>query len=48
MGFGFAKSFIIFLVLAGILSWITKNILNGVVLLGFYAVFKITWTILTK
>lgn len=48
MGLKFAVSFVIFLVLAGILSWVTKNILNGVVLIGLYIVIKIIWNFLTK
>jgi len=48
MGFGFAVSFIIFLIIAGVLSYLTNNIWNGVVLIGIYAVVKIIWNILTK
>ena len=48
MGFGFAISFIIFIGLAVALSWYTKNPLNGVVLIGIYAVVRIIWNVLTK
>ena len=48
MGFGFAISFIIFIGLAVALSWYTKNPLNGVVLIGIYAVVRIIWNLLTK
>lgn len=48
MGFGFAKSFIIFLILAVGLAYWSKNILAGVILIGLYAAFKIIWKILTK
>lgn len=48
MGFGFAVSFVIFLIIAGILSYATGNIWNGVVLIGIYAVVKMVWNILTK
>lgn len=48
MGLKFAVSFVIFLVLAGLLAWLTKNILNGIVLIGIYAIVKIVWNILTK
>lgn len=48
MGLGFAVSFVIFLVLAIILAWLTKNILNGIVLILIYAVVKILWNVLTK
>jgi hypothetical protein len=47
MGFGFAKSFIIFLIIAVAFSIWTKNAMNGVVLMGIYAVIKIIWGILT-
>ena len=48
MGFGFAVSFVIFIGLAIALAWYTKNVLNGVVLIGIYAVVKVIWSILTK
>ncbi|MBA7493885.1 hypothetical protein ES702_04450 [subsurface metagenome] len=48
MGLRFAVSFVIILVLAIILSWLTKNILNGVILILIYALIKIVWNVLTK
>ena len=48
MGLGLAVSFVIFLFIAAILSHLTNNIWNGVVLIGIYAIVKIVWRILTK
>jgi len=48
MGFGFAVSFIIFLVIAGVLSYFTHNIWNGIVLIGLYVGVKTIWRILRK
>lgn len=48
MGFGFCKSFAIFLVLAVLLGYATNNYWNGLVLIIIYAGVKIVWTILTK
>lgn len=48
MGFGFAKGFVIALILAAGLSIWTKNILNGIVILGIFIVVKVIWNLLTK
>jgi len=48
MGFGFAVSFIIFLVIAVVLSYFTHNIWNGIVLIAIYAIVKMSWRILRK
>jgi len=48
MGFGFAVSFVIFLILSVGLAWYTKNPLNGVILMGLYIVIKTIWKVLTE
>lgn len=46
MGFGFCKSFIIFLGLAVALSIYTKNYWNGFFLIVLYAIVKVIWNIM--
>lgn len=48
MGLGLAVSFVIILAIAGVLAWVTKNVLNGIILIGIYIVIKIVWNFLTK
>jgi len=48
MGLGFAKSFVIILILAVAFSIWTKNALNGLVLVLIYAVVRIVWKLLTQ
>ncbi len=48
MGFGFAAGFIVFLVLAIIFWQLTKNIWNGIILIGLFIVVKTTWRLLTQ
>jgi len=48
MGFGFAKGFIIIVIIAIIFSLWTKNFWNGAVLVGIFAVIKIVFSLLTK
>lgn len=48
MPLGFGKLFVIFLVLAVILGYVTKNFWNGVVLIILFAIIKLIWNFLTK
>jgi type IV secretory pathway VirB3-like protein len=47
MGLGLSKSFIIFFIIAVILSIWSKNAFNGLVLMSVYAVVRIIWKGLT-
>ena len=48
MGFGFSKSFVIFLFISIIIGIGTENWKNGLYLISLYAITKIIWNILTK
>jgi len=48
MPLGLGKGFVIFLVLAVILGYITKNFWNGVVLIIGFSILKSIWRFLIK
>ena len=47
MVFGFAKSFVIFLFIAGVVAWGTHNIMNGLSILAVFIIIRIIWKLLT-
>jgi len=45
---GFAKSFVVMIILAVTLGIVTKNIWNTLIILLFYVIIKISWKFLTQ
>ena len=48
MGFGFSKSFVIFIFLSIFVGIGSENAWYGVCLMGAFIIFKIVWGLLTK
>ncbi len=48
MGFGFGKPFVITLFIAGLFAYGFKDPMVGLYIIGWYAIIKVVWNVLTK